>query len=52
MELKRVAVTGLGSITPLGNNTSEYWDNLIKGTSGIDWITSFDASKFKTKFQI
>ncbi|MBA7519495.1 3-oxoacyl-[acyl-carrier-protein] synthase 2 [subsurface metagenome] len=50
MELKRVAVTGLGSITPLGNNTSEYWDNLIKGTSGIDWITSFDASKFKTKF--
>lgn len=50
MELKRVAITGLGAITPLGNNVKDYWQNLIKGTSGIDWITRFDASNFKTKF--
>ena len=50
MELKRVAVTGLGALTPIGNNVKDYWDNLIKGVSGSDWITHFDASKFKTRF--
>lgn len=50
MELKRVVVTGLGALTPIGNNVEEYWDNLVKGTSGADQITRFDASNFKTKF--
>lgn len=50
MELKRVVVTGLGALTPIGNNVEEYWDNLVKGTSGADHITRFDASNFKTKF--
>jgi 3-oxoacyl-[acyl-carrier-protein] synthase II len=50
MELKRVVVTGMGAITPLGNNISEYWNNLVKGVSGADMITLFDASKFRTKF--
>jgi 3-oxoacyl-[acyl-carrier-protein] synthase II len=50
MELKRVVVTGLGALTPIGNNVSEYWENLIKGTSGAAMITRFDASKFKTRF--
>ncbi len=50
MELKRVVVTGLGAITPLGNNVRDFWDNLIKGTSGSDLITRFDATNFKTKF--
>lgn len=50
MELKRVVVTGMGAITPLGKNVSEYWDGLINGVSGADNITQFDTSKFKTKF--
>jgi len=50
MELKRVVVTGLGAITPLGNNIEEYWNGLINGVSGADMITHFDASKFRTKF--
>ncbi len=50
MELKRVVVTGMGAITPLGNTLSEYWENLVKGVSGADRITLFDASKFRTKF--
>jgi 3-oxoacyl-[acyl-carrier-protein] synthase II len=50
MELKRVVVTGLGAITPLGNSVPELWDNLIKGVSGASPITSFDTSLFKTKF--
>ena len=50
MELKRVVVTGLGAITPLGNNVSDFWNNLKDGVSGSDLITNFDASKFKTKF--
>jgi 3-oxoacyl-[acyl-carrier-protein] synthase II len=50
MDLKRVVVTGLGSITPIGNTVEEYWSNLIKGTSGSNMITRFDASNFKTKF--
>lgn len=50
MELKRVVVTGLGAITPLGNNVPELWDNLVNGVSGAGPITHFDASKFKTQF--
>ena len=50
MELKRVVVTGLGALTPLGNNVEEYWNNLLKGVSGSAPITHFDASKFKTRF--
>jgi 3-oxoacyl-[acyl-carrier-protein] synthase II len=50
MELKRVVVTGLGALTPIGNNVSDYWENLIKGTSGAASITHFDTSKFKTRF--
>ncbi len=50
MELKRVVVTGLGAITPLGNNVSDYWNNLLNGVSGAAPITRFDASKFKTQF--
>ena len=50
MQLKRVVVTGLGAITPLGNSVSQYWEGLINGVSGADIITRFDASKFKTKF--
>ncbi len=50
MELKRVVVTGIGTINPLGNTKDEYWDNLEKGVSGSEMITLFDASKFKTRF--
>ena len=50
MELKRVVVTGLGAITPLGNDVPTLWDNLIKGASGAGPITHFDASLFKTRF--
>jgi 3-oxoacyl-[acyl-carrier-protein] synthase II len=50
MTLKRVVVTGLGALTPIGNTLPEYWDALKKGTSGAAPITRFDASKFKTKF--
>ena len=50
MQLKRVVVTGLGALTPIGNNISEYWNGLVNGVSGSDWITRFDASKFKTRF--
>ena len=50
MELKRVVVTGLGALTPLGNTVPEYWNALLAGTSGANLITRFDASKFKTKF--
>ena len=50
MELKRVVITGLGAITPLGKNVSEFWDGLKKGVSGSELITHFDTSKFKTKF--
>jgi 3-oxoacyl-[acyl-carrier-protein] synthase II len=50
MELKRVVVTGLGAITPLGNTVPEYWDSLVKGHSGAAPITRFDTSKFKTQF--
>src|SRR5688572_26306903 len=50
MRIRRVAVTGLGALTPLGNSVSDYWDGLIKGKSGAGPITRFDASKFKTRF--
>ncbi|NND63466.1 MAG: beta-ketoacyl-ACP synthase II [Flavobacteriaceae bacterium] len=50
MELKRVVVTGLGALTPIGNSISEYWDGLKNGRSGCAPITYFDTEKFKTKF--
>jgi 3-oxoacyl-[acyl-carrier-protein] synthase II len=50
MSLKRVVVTGLGALTPLGNSVDEYWDGLVSGRSGAAPITRFDASHFKTKF--
>ncbi|MBP9214507.1 MAG: beta-ketoacyl-ACP synthase II [Chitinophagaceae bacterium] len=50
MELKRVVVTGIGALTPLGNNLTDFWNNLLAGVSGADTITNFDASKFRTKF--
>lgn len=50
MELKRVVVTGIGALTPLGNTLTEYWNNLVAGVPGADYITLFDASKFKTRF--
>ena len=50
MELKRVVVTGLGALTPIGNNVSEYWKALVAGKSGCANITYFDTEKFKTKF--
>lgn len=50
MQLKRVVVTGIGAITPLGNNLNDYWNGLINGVSGANIITNFDASKFRTKF--
>jgi len=50
MELKRVVVTGMGALTPLGNNIDDYWEALINGVSGAHNITQFDASKFRTKF--
>src|SRR6478672_9121990 len=50
MELKRVVVTGMGALTPLGNNVNDYWNQLVNGVSGADMITLFNASKFKTRF--
>ena len=50
MELKRVVITGLGALTPIGNSIEEYWSSLINGVSGAAPITHFDASKFKTQF--
>ncbi len=50
MQLKRVVVTGLGALTPIGNTVSEYWNNLLAGKSGAAPIQQFDASLFKTQF--
>ncbi len=50
MELKRVVITGLGALTPLGNSVAEYWQGLLGGVSGAGPITLFDASKYKTRF--
>lgn len=48
--MKRVAITGMGTITPLGNNVTDFWANILAGKSGAGPITKFDASKFKTQF--
>src|ERR671918_462187 len=50
MELKRVVVTGMGALTPLGNTVDDFWQGLTDGVSGAEIITQFDASKFKTRF--
>jgi beta-ketoacyl-acyl-carrier-protein synthase II len=50
MQLKRVVVTGIGAVTPVGNSLQEFWNGLVNGVSGADFITQFDASKFKTRF--
>ena len=50
MHTKRVVVTGIGALTPVGNSLQEYWDGLINGISGANSITLFDATKFKTRF--
>jgi 3-oxoacyl-[acyl-carrier-protein] synthase II len=50
MQLRRVVVTGIGALTPVGNNVKEYWEGLSKGVSGAAPITRFDAEKFKTRF--
>ncbi len=50
MQYKRIVVTGMGCLTPLGNSITEYWNNLRNGVSGCDFITLFDAAKFKTRF--
>ena len=50
MELKRVVVTGLGAVTPVGNTPEETWENLLAGKSGAAPITHFDTTNFKTKF--
>ena len=50
MELKRVVVTGIGAVTPLGNTAEETWQNMLAGVSGAAPITHFDASKFKAQF--
>ena len=48
--MKRVVVTGMGAITPIGNNVKDYWNNIKEGVSGAAEITHFDTTKFKTKF--
>jgi 3-oxoacyl-[acyl-carrier-protein] synthase II len=50
MQQRRVVVTGLGTLSPLGNTVGEFWNNLINGKSGSAPITKFDTTKFKTKF--
>ena len=50
MELKRVVVTGIGAVSPLGNTAPETWENIKKGVSGAGPITKFDTALFKTKF--
>jgi 3-oxoacyl-[acyl-carrier-protein] synthase II len=50
MDRRRVVITGVGAITPLGNNVEDFWKSLLEGVSGADFITHFDVSKFKTKF--
>ena len=50
MNLRRVVVTGLGALTPIGNDIPSYWNGLISGKSGADLISYFDTSKFKTQF--
>jgi 3-oxoacyl-[acyl-carrier-protein] synthase II len=50
MKLRRVVVTGLGALTPIGNTVPEFWNGLLNGASGAGPITRFDTSKFKTQF--
>ena len=50
MNERRVVVTGIGALTPLGNNLQDYWSSLVDGVSGAAPITRFDATKFKTRF--
>jgi len=50
MKIKKVVITGLGALTPIGNNVPEYWDSLLKGVSGANPITYFDTENYKTKF--
>ena len=50
MQLKRVVVTGLGAVTPIGNTIEAYWDGLVSGQSGAAPITIFDATNFRCKF--
>src|SRR5215470_13594094 len=50
MDMKKVVVTGIGAITPLGNDVVTYWNNMVAGVSGAGPITHFDASAFKTRF--
>ena len=50
MSLKRVVVTGLGALTPIGKTVGEYWQGLEQGVSGCDYIKQFDITKFKTRF--
>jgi 3-oxoacyl-[acyl-carrier-protein] synthase II len=50
MNLKRVVVTGIGALTPIGNTAPEYWSGLLAGKSGADFISQFDAAKFRTRF--
>ncbi len=50
MTLRRVVVTGMGALTPIGNDLNSYWNGLISGANGCGNITHFDASEFKTKF--
>ena len=50
MSLKRVVVTGLGALTPIGNDINSFLEGLVSGKSGADFITYFDSSKFKTQF--
>ncbi|MFQ5584178.1 MAG: beta-ketoacyl synthase N-terminal-like domain-containing protein, partial [Calditrichia bacterium] len=47
---KRVVVTGMGVVSPVGNNVPDFWKNLLTGKSGVDYITHFDASEYATKF--
>lgn len=50
MNFKRVIITGLGALTPIGNNVNDYWNSLINGKNGCNLIKSFDTTNFKTKF--
>ena len=50
MQQKRVVITGIGMVTPLGNDVATTWQNLLQGKSGADQISHFDASRFKTQF--
>lgn len=47
--MKRVVVTGIGAITPIGNDAKTFWNNIKAGVNGVDYVTSFDTSEYKTK---